>query len=215
MVKVSKSKPATADKNNEMFVAEKIVDKRERNGREEYQVKWGGYSMEDCTWEPEEHLMNTTLISDYEKSLRKTKVNLTTTTERTSRIQKRTTLNLSATPKTTAKVQRRANDNSFSLTPTTVSIIRAIEDDISECSDDEEPEFKISRLMESQDNSKKYTAKDIYGICGVLHKGGVIVYSTILSNNKLVFLTAEQVPKECHYMIVDMIPYVSCCAKQP
>uniref|UniRef100_A0AC35TRS2 Chromo domain-containing protein n=1 Tax=Rhabditophanes sp. KR3021 TaxID=114890 RepID=A0AC35TRS2_9BILA len=177
MVKISKPKSAT-DKNNELYVAEKIVDKREIDGMEEYRVKWEGYSMKECTWEPKEHLINTTLISDYER------------------------------------IQKKANKVIFSSTPRTTSYRRDIQDAIMALSANKEPEFRISRLMESQDNNKKYAAKDIYGICGVLHKRGAIVYSTILKNNKLVFLTADQVPKECHYMIVDMIPYVSCCAKQ-
>jgi hypothetical protein len=32
------------------------LDKRVKNGRNEYKIKWVGYSLSDCTWEPESNL---------------------------------------------------------------------------------------------------------------------------------------------------------------
>ena len=31
------------------YEVEKIVDKRIKNGKVEYKIKWAGYSMNDCT----------------------------------------------------------------------------------------------------------------------------------------------------------------------
>ena len=42
----------------EEFEAEEIIDARTYYGKKQYLVKWKGYSMEDCTWEPEAHLKN-------------------------------------------------------------------------------------------------------------------------------------------------------------
>jgi hypothetical protein len=55
------------------YVVEKIVNKRQVQGREndyEYEVKWQGYEDEDNTWEPLEHLSNSIdLVVQYESSL--------------------------------------------------------------------------------------------------------------------------------------------------
>ena len=41
---------------DEEYVVEKIVDKRPRNGRQEYLLKWKGYSSAENTWEPKENV---------------------------------------------------------------------------------------------------------------------------------------------------------------
>lgn len=41
---------------DEEYVVEKIVDKRTKNGRHEYFLKWKGYSSAENTWEPKENV---------------------------------------------------------------------------------------------------------------------------------------------------------------
>ena len=48
------------------YEVEKIVDKRVKNGKVEYKIKWVGYSMQECTWEPLKNLENIKkMIDDY------------------------------------------------------------------------------------------------------------------------------------------------------
>jgi hypothetical protein len=39
-----------------MYKVEKIIDSKEENGKILYKIKWQGWSMKDCTWEPIENL---------------------------------------------------------------------------------------------------------------------------------------------------------------
>ncbi|OWF48001.1 uncharacterized protein LOC110453670 [Mizuhopecten yessoensis] len=48
-----------------VFKADYIKKKRLRKGKMQYLVKWKGYSSKECTWEPEENILDPLLIKEY------------------------------------------------------------------------------------------------------------------------------------------------------
>ncbi|CAI6370072.1 unnamed protein product [Macrosiphum euphorbiae] len=49
------------------YIVDKIVDKRLRNNKVEYLLKWKVYDEADNTWEPKKHLLCEELIRDFEQ----------------------------------------------------------------------------------------------------------------------------------------------------
>ena len=51
---------------DELYNIEKIIDRRYLNGKYEYKIKWEGYPMSQCTWEPVKNLeMAMELVEEY------------------------------------------------------------------------------------------------------------------------------------------------------
>ncbi len=54
----------------EEYEVEKIMDKRYKNGKIEYLIKWVGYPITECTWEPLCNLTNIKpMIKEFEESI--------------------------------------------------------------------------------------------------------------------------------------------------
>lgn len=54
-----------------LYLVEKIVGKRVRNGHVEYLIKWQNYSSSENTWEPIENLNCPILVVEFENRLRR------------------------------------------------------------------------------------------------------------------------------------------------
>jgi len=63
------------------FIVEKIVKKRKcDDGQIKYLVKWQGWSVKDCTWEPPQNLTNVQyMVDEFEDKLKKSQIQKTTT----------------------------------------------------------------------------------------------------------------------------------------
>uniref|UniRef100_A0AC35TVY1 Chromo domain-containing protein n=1 Tax=Rhabditophanes sp. KR3021 TaxID=114890 RepID=A0AC35TVY1_9BILA len=59
------------------------------------------------------------------------------------------------------------------------------------------------------DESKKYVEADIQGIFGTECIHNTRVYSVLLANKSAVYLTSDQVPKECHHMVIDLLNFMT------
>ena len=52
---------------SDVYTVEKIVKKRQRNGKVQYLVKWAGFPASQSTWEPEEHILDVRLLEEFHR----------------------------------------------------------------------------------------------------------------------------------------------------
>jgi hypothetical protein len=71
----SGEKTSLLEDDEEMFEFEKIVEeKKKRNGKSIFRVRWKNYLAEDDTWEPAESFSDPKFISDFRKETKRKNV---------------------------------------------------------------------------------------------------------------------------------------------
>lgn len=58
--------PANMSELAETYIAEKLVATRKVKGVREFRVRWVGYEPSEDTWEPRAHLLDKSLVKEYE-----------------------------------------------------------------------------------------------------------------------------------------------------
>jgi len=65
------------DEKEKLYEVEKIIERRCVKGKYEYKIKWKGYDLNDCTWEPIKNLKNVlSLVNEFDQQHPKEKNNL-------------------------------------------------------------------------------------------------------------------------------------------
>lgn len=55
------------DTEADIYVVESIQEKRVKDGKTLYKIKWLGYNDDECTWEEEENILDKEMINDFER----------------------------------------------------------------------------------------------------------------------------------------------------
>lgn len=58
------------EEQEELYIVESIIDKRMKNNKNQYLVKWKDYSSDENTWEPEDNINCKELIEQFEEHLK-------------------------------------------------------------------------------------------------------------------------------------------------
>lgn len=74
----------------DIYVVNKIIGSRKKNGIKQYLVNWEGYPDSDNTWENEDNIFCKKLINEYEESLKRQKIQKGSLASKGSKIKKPT-----------------------------------------------------------------------------------------------------------------------------
>lgn len=53
----------------DVYVVEEIKEKRVKDGKVQYKIKWQDYPEQDCTWEEEENVLDKDMVREFEKKI--------------------------------------------------------------------------------------------------------------------------------------------------
>jgi hypothetical protein len=95
-------------KEEEEYVVEKIMDKRMKNGKVEYLLKWKGYTEKESTWETADDGNFKELIKEYDADQRKSRLDKTSTPASNKGTKRKSSASINGSPKKKLKGKGKA-----------------------------------------------------------------------------------------------------------
>lgn len=142
----------------QVFAAEEIKQKRIRNGKVEFLIKWKGWSNKHNTWEPEGNILDTRLLGNFEAKVRREAMGISRPGRKPKRGRRKTLIitDHSIEDKHVMKVLKRASSSPASSSLEVTSSVPITSDRTGNDSD-KDLGLDVSEILEDSAKIEKTT----------------------------------------------------------